>query len=833
METTTQTKSANSSRTIFHRTITLLGLLAFLYSLTAIRYSHLDLNFVFITLLTLGLGSRIAINFKSLKSNISVVDIFVYLVAILYGAEPATCLAAIEGYFTSSSFTKKTEFRAFNAGIGSISVFIAFNISSLLLESLNDLIRTGLTLKLFGAATLMIFSHYLVNTSIVAISTALLERKSFFETWREYYVWMFIPFTASGSVALLTANTIQTSGFYAFFTILPIIGIIYFGYYSQHGKLEAITEKAEQGERHLVEITESEARFRAAFSNAPIGMALLSNTGEWLQANQSLCQIFGYTEDELLTKKLQDVIQAEDLVRVLTKIGGLIQGKEQSFQTEIRFHNEKGDELWTQTSISLLKDSENSRLICQIQDITARKIAEDKLRYAAFYDSLTGLANRTMLVNNLTSAISDSNTLPDCKFAAIFVDLDRFKLINDSIGHDIGDKLLVAVAQRITKCLPTGSLFARLGSDEFLITVANRDYKLTEIDNLVKEIQSQIATEFLIEGHQINITASFGIVFHEQIHQTAEDILRDAGTALHLAKLRGRSNYVIFDNQMRAKAVNQMQLEKDLKKAVERNEFFLVYQPIIALEDKNLVGFEALIRWQHPKLGLVSPLDFIPIAEENGTIIEIGQFVLDESCRQLKQWQKQFSQELNLTVSVNVSTKQLLQKNLFLNVIDILEKHRIKPHQIKLEITESVVVENSELVTSILKQFRSIGVKLSMDDFGTGYSSLSYLHQLPIDTLKIDRSFVSQMCDETESSEIVRTILLLAKNLHLDVVAEGIETELQHETLRDLHCEFGQGYYFSKPLIVADAKDFIENSLGKSNVSPIKNLEQLSKYSEQ
>jgi diguanylate cyclase (GGDEF)-like protein/PAS domain S-box-containing protein len=832
METSIPINRNNFSTKAFHWTVAFLGVCTFLYSISNLPFSQLGLNFAFIFTLTIALGSRVAINFNVFKSSISVTDVFIYLVVILFGGEAACTLAAIEGYVTSSRFAKSNEYRTFNGGTACFSIFLSSKISIFAFGDLAELIKGGIDPKLAGAILVLIIGHYVVNTLFVSISISLRTEKSVFTTWREYYVWMIIPFLASGSIALIAANTIQNSGFYAFLIVLPIVGIIYFGYHSQQGKLEATTAQADQAKRHLIEMTESEARFRSAFSNAPIGIALMSNDGKWLQANESICKIFGCSEEEFLAKTMQDVVHAEDLVRVLKQIGFLIQGKQQSFQTEIRFHNADNQEIWTQTSISLLKDSENAKLICQIQDISARKIAEDKLRHDAFYDSLTDLANRTKLVNELNIAIAKSNISPNSHFVSIFVDLDRFKLINDSIGHGVGDKLLIAVSKRVKRCLPSGAIFARLGSDEFFILCEFNSDEITKTEELVKEIQSQIALEFSISGHQINITASLGIVFHDEIHHSPEDILRDTGTALHLAKVRGRSTYVFFDKQMREKANNQMQLEKDLQKAVERKELFLVYQPILELEDKKLVGFEALIRWQHPKLGLVPPFDFIQLAEENGTIIDIGNFVLEESCRQLKEWQWEFSQELPISISVNVSTKQLLHKKLFSNVVNALEKYKIKPYQLKLEITESVVVENSELVTSILRQFRSLGVKLSMDDFGTGYSSLSYLHQLPIDTLKIDRSFVSQMTDEVESAEIVRTILLLAKNLKLDVVAEGIETELQHEILKDLKCEYGQGYYFSRPLVVSDAKEFIENSTFKYTFVPVNNLENQSSFIE-
>ncbi len=811
METKNTFNNDKYSTKIFLWSIISVGIFVLLYSSFNLPVSQLGLNFAVISIITLLLGSRVAIDFQVFKSSISVADVFIYLITILYGGETAALLAGIEAYLSSSRFTKRPEFRLFNAATLAVSIFFSYKISYFFFGSLKDLVQTGITLNLIGGVALMIISHYLINTFTIAISTALRTEKSFFETWRTYYVWMFVPFLACGSVALVAANAIQTSGFYAFLIILPIIGIIYFSYHSQQEKLQAVTEQSEQTEKHLVEMKESEERFRSAFSNAPIGIGLISTEGKWLQANESLCKIFGFAEKEILSKTLHEVVHPRDILHFLTQIGYVIQGKEKTFQAELRYFDHEGKEVWTQTSISRLNDSENSRLICQIQDISARHQAEEKLRYDARYDSLTELSNRAVFMEQLIYSIARAKDNKNYKFAVVFVDLDKFKLINDSIGHTFGDKLLVAVAKRLKKCLPDDCTLSRFGSDEFLILLDNNieEEKLTL---LVEEIQKQVNLVYGISGQEISITSSIGVGYYDETHNTTEDIMRDADTALHIAKKAGRSRYVFFDEKMREKAISQMRLEKDLHRAVERDELYLVYQPIISLSDKKLVGFEALIRWNHPQLGFVSPLDFISIAEENGTIGKIGKFVLDEACRQLRLWKYAFSEDLPLTISVNVSAKQLLKNNLLTEVLEIFEKYKIAPHQIKLEITESVIVENSESVISILRQFRAMGIKLSMDDFGTGYSSLSYLHKLPINTLKIDRSFVSQMTEETESAEIVKTITLLAKNLQLDIVAEGIETAEQHQALHDLGCEFGQGYHFAKPLNVEDATDFINNS---------------------
>ncbi len=799
-----------------HLSVGVLGAALFLYSVYSLQFSNLGTNFLIIAVLTLGFGSRISLKIESLKSTISTVDVFIFLILLLFGANAAVCLLAIDTYITSCRFTKRIDYRFFNVGTLSMSIFFSVKVSQFLFGNALDF-KDGITQPLLIAFVTVVLLNYLFNSAAMALSHALRTNRSIFEVWKEYYVWTVFGFLACGSVALVAANAIQTSGILAFVLMLPIIGIIYFSYYSQQGKLQAITEKVEQSEKFLSEITESEERFRSAFSNAPIGMALISSEGKWLQTNQSLCHILGYKDEDFENKQFRDFLHPDDLYSFNSNIGLILHGEKSSYHAELRYNNSDGNAVWTQTSISSTNDAKDSRLICQIQDITARRKAEEKLRHDAFYDSLTDLANRNMLVQRLNKAIAKVEEFGEKQFAVLFVDLDRFKLINDSIGHSIGDRLLVAVSQRLKKCLPSNSILARLGSDEFFILLEADQLDVSIVEELVNEIQTQINLDFGILGHQINVTASIGIVFYEPIHKTAEDLLRDADAALHLAKTAKGSKFVFFDQTMREKATNQMQLEKDLKKAVDRNELFVVYQPILELENKSLAGFEALVRWNHPNIGLVSPVEFISLAEESGAIVQVGHFVLHETCRQIREWQTHFQTEFLFSVSVNVSAKQLLQRKFFGNVIDTLEKHDIKPHQIKLEITESVVVENNEIVTSLLRQFRALGVKLSMDDFGTGYSSLSYLHQLPINTLKIDRSFISQMETDKSSAEIVKTINLLAHNLSLDVVAEGIETEEQLNALREIKCGYGQGYLFAKPLMPDSARAFIENSLNERN----------------
>lgn len=450
-----------------------------------------------------------------------------------------------------------------------------------------------------------------------------------------------------------------------------------------------------------------------------------------------------------------------------------------------------------------------------------RQQAEEKLIYNAFHDVLTDLPNRALFMNRLGHAVALAKRREDYFFAVLFVDLDRFKVINDSLGHMAGDQLLVAFAKRalcaiacrLKKCLRPGDTVARLGGDEF--TILLEDIKdVRQAASVADSIQAELALPFNVSGHEIFSTASIGIALSTINYEHPEDLLRDANTAMHRAKALGKARYEVFGTDMHIQAVTLLQLETNLRRAVERQEFRIHYQPIVSLSTSKITGFEALVRWQHPQRGLVSPAEFIPVAEETGLILPIGQWVLRQACQQMHAWQFQFPADLQaasppLTISINLSGKQFSQPDLVEQIQQILQETGLKPRCLKLEITESVIMENAESVTAMLLQLRALGVQLHMDDFGTGYSSLSYLHRFPIDTLKIDRSFVSRIGIDDESSKIVQTIITLAHTLGMTVTAEGVETMEQLLQLKQLACEYGQGYFFSKPLDSEAAKVLI------------------------
>ncbi|MBA3582133.1 MAG: EAL domain-containing protein [Gammaproteobacteria bacterium] len=443
------------------------------------------------------------------------------------------------------------------------------------------------------------------------------------------------------------------------------------------------------------------------------------------------------------------------------------------------------------------EDGRLTHFIGVARDITRWKRMEDQRRHDALHDPLTGLANRTLFIDHLNNAILRIQRRPESQFAVLFIDLDRFKNINDVMGHKYGDKLLIAIGERLQQFIRPGDTVARLGGDEFSILLEEIAYA-DDATFISDRIQDLLSSPLALDNKEVFTTASIGIALSTGNYHSAEDMLRDADTAMYKAKAEGRARYEIFDAELHAKAAATLQMETNLRRAIEKSEFEVHYQPIVSLANGHVVSFEALIRW-HGNKGSISPAEFIPLAEETGMIVPIGYWVMREACLQLQRWRRLYPQVPIRTISINLSPRQFSQIDLVEHIDRIISDTGINPTAINFEITESVVMENAECINAILAQFKSMKIKLSMDDFGTGYSSLSYLHRLPIDTLKIDRSFVMRLDSGPvpAQSQIVDTIITLAHNLNLDVVAEGIETAEQLRKLRSLGCEYGQGFYFS------------------------------------
>jgi diguanylate cyclase (GGDEF)-like protein len=444
----------------------------------------------------------------------------------------------------------------------------------------------------------------------------------------------------------------------------------------------------------------------------------------------------------------------------------------------------------------------NLRLQDEIKEIQKMK---EKLAFSSLHDPLTGLPNRALLMDRLNHIMERSKRNKYVKFAVFFMDLDHFKIVNDSQGHTIGDQLLIEVAKRLMDCVRGQDTVARLGGDEFVVLLEEINDGLDYV-NVADRIKKHIALPFALGGQKVFISISMGIVVSDIRYQRSEEILRDADIAMYHAKDKGRNRFEIFDPIMRDNVINRLILESDLRKAVENQEMVVHYQPILDMHTHRVVGFEALVRWQHPTKGLIAPSEFITIAEETGLIIPIGYWVLEEACRQIQSWQQNNLSDIPLTVNVNLSTRQCAQTDLIEKICEILERTGLHPNQLKLELTESLIVEDSGVIAEMFSKLREMGIQVQIDDFGTGYSSLSYLHNLPIDTLKIDRMFISQLGSNENSTEIVQAIMALAKNLGMKVIAEGVETSEQFASLLELECQYAQGYLFAKPVDYLEAQ---------------------------
>jgi diguanylate cyclase (GGDEF)-like protein/PAS domain S-box-containing protein len=530
--------------------------------------------------------------------------------------------------------------------------------------------------------------------------------------------------------------------------------------------------------------------------------------GQIVEANDAAVEAYGYSRRELLKMKVHDLHESAADVAIDDQI---THASEISLLYEAVHSRKDGGLFAVEVSVQGAVVGDETLLLSIIRDITNRKRVEEKLFHNAFHDSLTNLPNRALFLERLRHAVQKTQQ-GNYLFAVLFLDLDGFKVVNDSLGHLAGDQLLVAIAQRLTRCLKTGDTLARFGGDEFTILLENIQ-DLSQAIKIAERIQQELAHSFNLDGQDIFTATSIGIVLSTLDMPQPEDLLRSADTALYRAKALGGTRYVVFDAEMHSHALMRLRLETDLRRALAESdprqtgtsptdphsEFLIYYQPIVSLKNLKIKGFEALLRWQHPERGIVSPGEFIPIAEETGLIVPIGWIALRNACRQMRVWQEQFPTSAHLTISVNLSVKQFAQPDLVAKIRQILHDTGLNPRSLKLEITESAIMENADSAAKMLQELQVLGVQLSLDDFGTGYSSLAYLHRLPIDTLKVDRSFISRIDADSEQLEIVRAIITLAWNLGMDIVAEGVETNKQLAQLRALRCEFGQGYLFSPP----------------------------------
>jgi diguanylate cyclase (GGDEF)-like protein/PAS domain S-box-containing protein len=545
------------------------------------------------------------------------------------------------------------------------------------------------------------------------------------------------------------------------------------------------------------QLRESEERFRVAFSQAAVGLAHVAPDGRWLMVNRKLCQILGYSQPELLGMTGREITHPDDLLAEENRARQHRNRALSEKSREKRYRHKDGHYIWVNFTSSPVRDADGQPKYYSVvvEDISRRKRVEDQLQHLANHDALTSLPNRSLLQDRLSQAVAYANRLGK-SMAVMVIDLDRFKNLNDSLGHHAGDQILIEISRRLSSMLLDGDTVGRLGGDEFVFVLA--DSAEDDVTMLAQQTLEMVSQPMMIESHDFYPSCSIGISLYPKDGQDGQTLLKNADTAMYRAKEAGRNTFQFYASEMNARALDRLKLESGLRRALERGEFVLHYQPQVDLVSGRIVGLEALLRWQPPGQAMLPPDEFISIAEETGLIVQIGQWALRAACAQNLTWQAAGLPLLRM--SVNLSARQFQQQDVVRMVSQALQQLDYPAQALTLEITESVVMENPEQAAATLQHLSDMGIHLSIDDFGTGYSSLNYLKRFPIHALKIDKSFVHDITTDTDDAAIAKAVIVLAHSMKLEVIAEGVETIEQLDFLRQQQCDQMQGYYFSRPL---------------------------------
>jgi len=809
----------NRQATFFWWAVVLLGAAALVHSVLALAaLPPWTMGQIAAGIVIAVLAGYFPVRMPHARNSFAAGEIFIFLLLLLHGPAAATLAAAGEALVSSCRTCQRWTHRIASAAMAALAMVIAGHVLQALLDAVHrtELADEGLIVVGTMAFSLAYFALH--STMASAFQRLRQNERLQFSVTAGLLGWVGIAFAGSAAVAALLYLTFRQSGIGVLLAVVPIVGMLLatLHYYFRQQEAQetvhsasgmAAEREAAVAARHLRELEASERHFHSAFTHASIGMALLSVDGRILQANAALRSLLGQDDNGLVHHRLQEFVIEDYLVPLQEQLARFDETGFDGFEIELRCRRRDGRVVWVAANCSYFSEPGSSApcLILQAQDITARREAEAGLHHIAFHDSLTGLPNRRRFRDLLAQAVEHAQADAGHCYAVMFLDFDRFKLINDSLGHGAGDKFLVQVSRRISASVRPHDFVARLGGDEFAVLVqgvAEEADVITLADRLLQALRHP----YVVDGTELNSSASIGITFSSFGYNTPEDVLRDADIAMYRAKAAGKARYALFDVGLHAEVAHRVSLESDLRRAIADGQVAVVYQPLFNLDTRHLVGFEALARWTHPEHGVIGPDVFIPIAEDSGLVVQLTDTLLHQACRLLKSWQVRHPDFAALTMHVNISSKDIGQAGFTARVLHALAESGLQPQHLTLELTENILMERLETALPILLELRAQGIGLSVDDFGTGYSSLAHLSTLPIDSLKVDRSFVRNLRTGSKESAIVRAIVHMGDSLGKRVIAEGIETHSQFGQLRDMGCQLGQGFHMSHPL-TPDAVD--------------------------
>jgi len=790
----------SATATRFWLALALSGLLAMGYAL--LRLTQLDVAQLWQVLgwtaLTM-LAAAFPIPIPRSKLSVSAGDVLIFLLLALHGMPAAVFAAGLEGLLGSIRTSKRLTSRVGSLAAASLGMALAGALFGWLQAVLQagGLPQPAAQLAALAAAALL---HFLVSTWSMAQVLYLKRGQSLgLAEWLSSMSWMGALLLVSATLAGLLSLNAQQFGHAA-----VLVGVLAMGLslalLRAHFHRQSVEHEAQEARVAAAELEAShnQLRFHAAFTQASIGMAIVAADGRVLQVNQALCTLLGYSAEQMQQRSFRSLLHGGDATLLDRHVLGVNERRQDMFSMELRCLDVDRRETWVSLHCARFDADTGAGLIFQLHDISSRRRAEGALHHIAYHDSLTDLPNRNCFLERLQAAVAHGRQAPDYRFALMVLDLDRFKAINDNLGHAAGDELLKEVAQRLCACVRPCDLVARLSGDEFAILLEDTAAP-AEVLALGQRVLTALEQPARIRGTELRPQASIGLSFSGS-HGDADALLRDADIAMHKAKADGKGRLVAFDASLHQQLDHKLQLEADLRRAIDEGQLTLVYQPLYQLQQQRLIGFEALARWAHPARGSISPAVFIALAEETGCIQALTAWAIDAAVRQLAAWRRASPAFDALVMHVNVSGKDLSRPALVPHVRELLQRHALPARLLTLEITESALMDQRELALRTLHGLRDLGVKLGIDDFGTGYSSLAYLSTLPFDCLKIDRSFVIGMTKSQQNVEIVRTILSLGRSLNKQVVAEGIETHEQMLRLQEMGTPVGQGYLLSRPL---------------------------------